>query len=523
MSGNRLKTLALGGCFALAGASCRNVTLHPADCLSGLPRWHHGDSGIALAPPASEDVSHTQDRPEEDTPSLPPQQAESPSHLGEASDPSTPASEVESDIDGAPRKLLAALADLKSAGARVSADETGRIIAIDLAQTAVSDADLDSLMQLPQLRELNLRETLVSDAGVAIVARLQNLEFLGLTGTLVTDAGLVQLQALHQLRFLTLGHTIITDAGLDVLAGCKQLEAVNLKGTAVTAEGLARFQQARPDCRIVSDVNTGAAESTDPAAETGADPALPQDAVPGDGDTQNVTFPEGHQGRFGIPLPPGSGEDPESGSRLPPEADPFRAPTGDLQEAAIDVRRSDFSRDESSADAHQRLMLVLRDKLEDPEVLRAIADVYAAQNQWQDARKVLQAAVEGSPHSSRLNFELAVADARCGDYVSALAHFERSVGTAQAHYNLGVLLHEAGLTEASVYEFQQALQHEPRLTQAREWLVYLNRRAAAEGRTAPVLSDDEIRSLIGATKQPGRPADLQQTSFGVEIRPGVRR
>jgi tetratricopeptide (TPR) repeat protein len=519
MSGNRLKTLALGGCFALAAAGCRNVTLRPADCLTGATRWQRADVGTALVPPADE-TSHHQDRPDEASPPIPPQQAESPSHQGEASEPSAPAPEVQPDAQVADDLRLSALADLKSAGARVSADETGQIIAVDLAQTAVTDVDLDSLTHLPQLRELNLRETLVSDAGVASVARLSELEFLGLTGTLVTDAGLVHLPALHQLRFLTLGHTIITDAGLDVLAGCERLEALNLKGTAVTAEGIARFQSMRPDCRVVADmIEAEAAE--DPAPEN-ADPALLPGAVPGDDDPEEVSFPEGHQQRFGIPLPPGTGDIPANGAQPLPEEDPFQLPADAADERVNGIRRGDFSRDVSSADAQERLMLILRDRLEDPDVLRAIADVYAAQNQWQDARKVLQAAVERAPDSRRLNFELAVVDARCGDYVSALAHFERSVGTAQAHYNLGVLLHEAGLTEASIYEFQQALQHDPRLTQAREWLIYLTRRERED--RAPILSDDEIRSLIGGTNQPRRrPADLQQTSFGVEIRPGIPR
>jgi hypothetical protein len=441
--------------------------------------------------------------------------------LGEASEPSTPASEVPGDADA---RRLSVLADLKSAGARVSADESGQIIAVDLAQTSVTDVDLVSLTQLPQLRELNLRETLVSDAGVATVARLSDLEFLGLTGTLVTDAGLVHLPALHRLRFLTLGHTIITDAGLDVLAGCERLEALNLKGTAVTAEGIARFQEVRPDCRVVADVidADAEAEGADPAAEN-ADTILPPD-VPGADGTDDVSFPEGRLQRFGIPLPPGEGDLPANSARPLPEDDPFQSSAAVDGDKPDGVRRGDFSRNASSGDAQERLMLILRDRLEDPDVLRAIADVYAAQDKWQDARKVLQAAVERVPGSRRLNFELAVVEARCGDYVSALSHFERSVGSAQAHYNLGVLLHEAGMTEASVYEFRQALQHDPRLTQAREWLVYLNGRGEREDRAAPVLSDDEIRSLIGATRQPGRrPTDLQQTSFGVEIRPGAPR
>lgn len=520
MSGIRLSTLALSGGLLFGALGCRHAAFRPADCLPGSSRWQRDEACADATPHGA--VSQNLDRPYEASPSVPPQQAESPSHQDDAAGPSAPAPEAQSDDESPTTDLrAAALADLKALGARISADDAGAIIAVDLAQTAVTDADLSAIAQLPQLRELNLRETLVSDPGLETVAGLSDLEFLGLTGTLVTDSGLAHLAGLQQLRFLTLGHTIITDAGLESLADCSRLEALNLKGTEVTAAGVAELQRRLPRCRVISDV-TPVSTDEDQAAEPqivpdAAEPApFPEEA--GDADeSQNVSFPAGREQRFGIPLPPDADDRP---APLPlPSTDPFAAPTGSSPAPA--VQRSDFSQNGHPGDAQQRLMLVLRDKLEDPDVLRAIADVYAAQNQWQDARKVLQAALEQSPNSRQLHFELGVVEARCGDYFSALSHFERSGGAAQAHYNLGVLLYEAGLAEASVYEFRQALQHDPHLTQAREWLVHLNRLAAdASNAARPVLSDEEIRDLLGGSRGDILPAgEVRETSFGVDIRP----
>ena len=54
-----------------------------------------------------------------------------------------------------------------------------------------------------------------------------------LVGTDVTDAGLEQLKDLTQLRWLDLGGTRITDVGLEHLKGLTQLEVLSLDGTEV--------------------------------------------------------------------------------------------------------------------------------------------------------------------------------------------------------------------------------------------------------------------------------------------------
>jgi hypothetical protein len=68
--------------------------------------------------------------------------------------------------------------------------------------------------------------------------------------TKVTDAGLQHLAGLKQLRALDLNNTQVTDAALKHLAGLKQLRELDLFLTKVTAKGKADLKKALPDLEI---------------------------------------------------------------------------------------------------------------------------------------------------------------------------------------------------------------------------------------------------------------------------------
>ena len=71
-----------------------------------------------------------------------------------------------------------------------------------------------------------------------------------LYGTQITDAGLVHLKGLTNLQTLNLDGTKITDAGLVHLKGLTSLETLSLNRTKVTDTGVAELQKALPDCKI---------------------------------------------------------------------------------------------------------------------------------------------------------------------------------------------------------------------------------------------------------------------------------
>jgi tetratricopeptide (TPR) repeat protein len=166
----------------------------------------------------------------------------------------------------------------------------------------------------------------------------------------------------------------------------------------------------------------------------------------------------------------------------------------------------------------KRLEVVLTDRLSDPDVLRAISRSYAERGEWDAAAAVLRAAVERSPLNHDLQFELGIAEARSGDYVASLMHLQQCGDLAVAHYNLGVLLHEAGLLDASILAFRSALRYDPDLNQARVWLSELApQQAAAAGRRP---------SMIGAPAvAPVKPPAVERAEdgSGIEIRPASGR
>ena len=158
-----------------------------------------------------------------------------------------------------------AIAEIKKLGGKVTVDEKipdKPIISVDLTDSMVSDAGLESLKGLAALqsldlhgtevtdagleclkgftenRSLNLSDTKVTDAGPKRLKGLTKLQSLKLIDTKVTDAGLEHLKGLTKLQSLTLGTTRVTDAGLEHLKGLTNLQSLGLSGTEVTDAGL---------------------------------------------------------------------------------------------------------------------------------------------------------------------------------------------------------------------------------------------------------------------------------------------
>jgi hypothetical protein len=121
-------------------------------------------------------------------------------------------------------KAIAALAPIKD-----------NIAHLDLARTAITDAALKSIAQMPRLARLDLRRTKVTDAGLPALAGLQHLTYINLFGTEVTDKGLA------------------------TLAGMKSLTGIYLFESKVTEAGVAKLKTALPSADVVFDVDLTAA------------------------------------------------------------------------------------------------------------------------------------------------------------------------------------------------------------------------------------------------------------------------
>lgn len=102
----------------------------------------------------------------------------------------------------------------------------------------------------------------------------------------------------------------------------------------------------------------------------------------------------------------------------------------------------------------------------DPRTFVAIGRTHAARKEWHQALDNLRVAKKLSPYEPIYDYHLAEVEARSGDYQSALDHFTRAVGAAEAHYNVGHILHENGRSKEAETHLKKALQLKPELKAA---------------------------------------------------------
>lgn len=138
-------------------------------------------------------------------------------------------------------------------------------------------------------------------------------------------------------------------------------------------------------------------------------------------------------------------------------------------EATLGMARLDLAAG-LNADAEERLKKAMKLAPKDPRVLAAYGNFYAVQGQWAKAAEMQQAAVKLAPEDQRYQFLLGVALARSGQVDEAYRYFVRSVGDAQAHYNIGYILHEQGDRAGALQRMEQALALRPDLEPAQQMI-----------------------------------------------------
>ena len=119
-----------------------------------------------------------------------------------------------------------AVAELEKLGAKITKDDQGQVIRV------------------------NLYATRITDAGLVHLKGLTNLERLLIGGNEINDTGLAHLKQLANLERLFLDKTQITDVGLGHLKSLANLKTLGLAGTKVTDAGIAELQKALPNCKI---------------------------------------------------------------------------------------------------------------------------------------------------------------------------------------------------------------------------------------------------------------------------------
>jgi internalin A len=126
----------------------------------------------------------------------------------------------------------------------------------------LTDTSLEFLRQMPQIEYLDLGGTQrtdsglwtlqLTDAGMQSIAGVAELRDLRLAGTAVTGRGLGLLRSLSKLERLNLqGCRKLQADAVVIMAGFKQLRMLDLKDSSLDAEAVARIRAALPGCDIL--------------------------------------------------------------------------------------------------------------------------------------------------------------------------------------------------------------------------------------------------------------------------------
>jgi tetratricopeptide (TPR) repeat protein len=113
---------------------------------------------------------------------------------------------------------------------------------------------------------------------------------------------------------------------------------------------------------------------------------------------------------------------------------------------------------------------------------------YAQRKEWTPAVDNLKTALTMDEENPTYVNTLAFCLARAGRYDESFECFRKSVGEAQAHYNVARMLHHLNEDEACKKHLRLALQAKPDLSPAQQLLSQLESSALAQGKSGAVTS-----------------------------------
>ncbi|MEZ6055659.1 MAG: tetratricopeptide repeat protein [Planctomycetaceae bacterium] len=104
------------------------------------------------------------------------------------------------------------------------------------------------------------------------------------------------------------------------------------------------------------------------------------------------------------------------------------------------------------------------------DALHGLGRQQAKLEQWDSAVDSLNRAVLAAPNDTTIRYDLAVALVQTGHIDAALPHFIRTVGAAEANYNVGLILYQQGDLAGAEQQFRIAVARKPSLAPAQQWL-----------------------------------------------------
>lgn len=155
---------------------------------------------------------------------------------------------------------------------------------------------------------------------------------------------------------------------------------------------------------------------------------------------------------------------------------------------------------------------------DEPTAFNDLGLCYARQGQYDDAIKALSRAIELQPDRALYRNNIAMVLVAQGRIDEALSHLTDAHGPAIAHYNLGFLLTKQGHNRAALDQFQLALNCDPALGAARDWVAALTEQSTGPSGEAIVSAPETIESQGDITPVEARERE-NIASRGVVARP----
>ena len=131
---------------------------------------------------------------------------------------------------------------LRAIGGKVEMAD-GKITAVSLDGTSITDKEFIVLTRLPQLKDLSLQHTEISTIGIEQLAAVRSIERLDLGHTLLSDNALPMLASLTSLRVLELPSTLVDGTGLAALKALPNLREIDLGNAPIANDGMAQLAQ----------------------------------------------------------------------------------------------------------------------------------------------------------------------------------------------------------------------------------------------------------------------------------------
>lgn len=159
------------------------------------------------------------------------------------------------------------------------------------------------------------------------------------------------------------------------------------------------------------------------------------------------------------------------------------------------------------SEAERDLKKALKLQPEDAATQFQLGQLYTVQERWQDAVPPFTKAMLSAPHDTTYRYHLAVAMVHAGDVDGALPHFIRTVGDAEAHYNVGLILQQMGRTDDAEQHLKVAVSKKPELQEAQHWLAHVRAERSGEALPTP---DEKAKMVqpVGHEVQPTPPRHL---------------